>query len=75
MIDNSIGGHVGGPIIKNKLFWHVDYERNNQDGQQFTSVPAFPQFTGNFAVPLDEDLFGAATRLEHQEQRSRFLSF
>ena len=45
--------------IKNKLFWHVDYERNNQDGQQFTSVPAFPQFTGNFGVPLDEDLFGA----------------
>jgi hypothetical protein len=54
-----IGGHIGGPIIRNKLFWHVDYERNNQDGQQFTSVPAFPQFTGNFGVPLDEDLFGA----------------
>ena len=54
-----IGGHVGGPIIKNRLFWQVDYERNNQDGQQFTSVPLFPQFTGNFAVPLDEDLFGA----------------
>ena len=53
-----IGGRVGGFVIKNKLFWHVDYERNNQDGQQFTSVPAFPQFTGNFAVPLDEDLFG-----------------
>src|SRR6185369_6222998 len=46
-----IGGRVGGYVIKNKLFWHLDYERNNQDGQQFTSVPAFPQFTGNFAVP------------------------
>jgi len=54
-----VGGHVGGPIIKDRLFWQVDYERNNQDGQQFTSVPVFPQFTGNFAVPLDEDLFGA----------------
>jgi Carboxypeptidase regulatory-like domain/TonB dependent receptor len=52
------GGRVGGFVVKNKLFWHLDYERNNQDGQQFTSVPAFPQFTGNFAVPLDEDLFG-----------------
>src|SRR5215510_4849715 len=54
-----IGGHVSGPILKDRLFWEVEYERNNQDGQQFTSVPAFPQFTGNFAVPLDEDLFGA----------------
>ena len=54
-----VGGHVGGPFIKDRLFWEVDYERNNQDGQQFTSVPVFPQFTGNFAVPLDEDLFGA----------------
>jgi hypothetical protein len=54
-----VGGRVGGFVVRDKLFWHVDYERNNQDGQQFTSVPAFPQFTGNFAVPLDEDLFGA----------------
>jgi len=54
-----IGGRVGGFFIRNKLFWHAEYERNNQDNQQNTNAPAvFPQFTGSFAVPLDETLTG-----------------
>lgn len=55
----QVGGRVGGFLLRDKLFWHAEYENNNQDGQQFTSVPNFPQFTGAFAVPLDERMGGA----------------
>jgi hypothetical protein len=55
------GGRAGGYFIKDKWFWHAEYEQNNQDGQQFTAIPAFPQFNGAFAVPLDERLGGART--------------
>jgi carboxypeptidase family protein/TonB-dependent receptor-like protein len=55
------GGGAGGYFIKDKWFWHVEYEQNNQDGQQITAVPNFPQFTGAFSVPLDERLGGART--------------
>jgi hypothetical protein len=52
----QIGGRASGPFIKDRLFWAVDYEYNNQDGQQFTNVPEFSSNTGTFAVPLDERL-------------------
>src|SRR5215813_7069592 len=55
------GGRAGGYFIKDKWFWHLEYEQNNQDGQQFTTTPAFPQFTKAFGVPLDERLGGART--------------
>jgi hypothetical protein len=55
------GGRAGGYLVKDKWFWHVEYEQNNQDGQQFTSIPDFPQFNGAFGVPLDERLGGART--------------
>jgi hypothetical protein len=55
------GGRAGGYFIKDKWFWHLEYEQNNQDGQQFTDIRAFPQFTKAFAVPLDERLGGART--------------
>jgi hypothetical protein len=57
----QFGGGAGGYFIKDKWFWHAEYENNNQDGQQFTAIPAFPQFNGAFAVPLDERLGGART--------------
>lgn len=52
------GGRMGGYLIKDKLFWHAEIERNRQNGQQFTSVPAFTQFTSNFGVPLRETIGG-----------------
>src|SRR5262249_50997549 len=55
------GGNAGGYFIKDKWFWHLEYEQNNQDGQQFTTTPAFPQFTKAFDVPVDERLGGART--------------
>jgi hypothetical protein len=36
-----LGGRMGGYLVKNKFFWHVEFENNNQDGQQFTSVTSF----------------------------------
>jgi hypothetical protein len=55
------GGRAGSFFIKDKWFWHVEYEQNNQDGQQFSAVPAFSSFTNSFGVPLDERLGGART--------------
>src|SRR5262245_13010676 len=55
------GGRAGSYFIKDKWFWHVEYEQNNQDGQQFTSVGVFPKYTNVFAVPLDERLAGVRT--------------
>src|SRR5262245_29821529 len=32
------GGRMGGYLIKDRLFWHAEVERNRQNGQQFTAV-------------------------------------
>lgn len=52
----QFGGRAGGPFVKNKLFWHVEYEQTNQDSQTFTSIPEFPQFSGAFGTPVDEKI-------------------
>src|SRR5690242_2048137 len=70
-----LGGRMGGYFIKNKLFWHAEFENNNQDGQQFTSVKNFPQFTQAFAVPLDERLAGARLDWKITDRLSSFYRF
>ena len=70
-----LGGRAGGYIVKNKFFWHAEFENNNQDGQQFTSVPSFPQFTAAFAVPLDERLAGARIDWKINDRLSAFYRF
>ena len=69
------GGRAGGYFVKDKWFWHVEYEQNNQDGQQVTSIPAFPQFTGAFAVPLDERLGGARTDFSVTQNLKAFYRY
>lgn len=69
------GGRAGGYFIKDKWFWHLEYEHNNQDGQQFTSVPNFPQFTKAFGVPLDERLGGARTDFNLKQNLKLFYRF
>lgn len=55
----NYGGDLGGPLVKNRLFWHVDYEKFQQDDQRVVNVPEFPQFTGSFGVPLTERIGSA----------------
>ncbi|MBO0858626.1 MAG: TonB-dependent receptor [Chloracidobacterium sp.] len=69
------GGNAGGYFIKDKWFWHVEYEHNNQDGQQFTAIPAFPQFNGAFSVPLDEHTGGARTDYNITQNLKAFYRF
>jgi Carboxypeptidase regulatory-like domain len=54
---NQFGGRFGGPIIKDKLFFFMDYERTKQD----ESVPVqysapFQNFSGTFPAPFRENV-------------------
>src|SRR5258705_1233191 len=70
-----LGGRAGGYLVKNKFFWHVEFENNNQDGQQFSSVPNFSQFTKAFGVPLDERLTGGRLDWKINDKLSSFYRF
>ena len=58
---DNYGGRLGGPFIKNKWFWEVEYEKLQQVGANTTNVGPFPQFTGSFGVPVNEHMGGGRT--------------
>ena len=66
---SQYGGDLGGPVIKNKMFFFLDGERTKQD----TSAPVlisdpFSAYSGNFSDPFREDnLLG---RLDYQLTKS-----
>ncbi|HYO98781.1 MAG TPA: carboxypeptidase-like regulatory domain-containing protein, partial [Pyrinomonadaceae bacterium] len=53
------GATLGGPIKRDKLFFFMNYEGNNQDGSALHNPTEAPSFAGFTANPFDEKLFTA----------------
>ncbi len=54
---NQFGGRLGGYLIKNKLFFFMDYERTKQDSFVPVQYPSpFTSFSGGFGSPFRENL-------------------
>jgi hypothetical protein len=71
---SQYGGDLGGPILKNKLFFFADGERTKQDTQTPVPISApFNVYSGSFSDPFREDnLLG---RLDYSLTKSARLFY
>ncbi len=69
------GGRAGGPFVRDRWFWHVEFEKTNIDSQTIVETPSFPQFSGAFGVPVDENMGGARTDYLINDQWKAFYRY
>ncbi len=71
------GVWVGGPVIKNRLFFFTNYEYSNQT-QVFTVQPDLPSIrglAGNFASPYKGHLFSVKFDLKLSDKHNLFARY
>lgn len=73
-IQNQFGGTLGGPIVKNRLFYFVSYEamRQRQDYSLITTVPTAAYRAGNFAG--ESTIYDPATGAANGQGRLTFAN-
>jgi hypothetical protein len=59
-VRNEFGGHLGGPIIKDRAFFYVDYDgfRQSRGLDAFSNLPIEEERNGIFPVPIKDPLTG-----------------
>ncbi len=73
---SQIGGRIGGPIVKNRLFYLLDGERTLQHEQVPVLLePPFQQSSGAFAAPFRETDFVAKTDYQLAQSAHAFYRF
>ncbi|MBI4893131.1 MAG: TonB-dependent receptor [Acidobacteria bacterium] len=61
---NQFGGSIGGPIVKNKMFFFYDFDKtiNNSGAYSFMNVPTNAMRVGDFSGQEFSRIFDPATR-------------
>jgi carboxypeptidase family protein len=73
---SQYGGRLGGPLIKNKLFYFLDGERTLQHEQAPVLVAApFEQYSGSFSSPFHENNLMARADYQPTQSARAFYRF